>query len=152
MGAIKALLLALCFLLFPCSSSYCQILTPIGVTPNGQLFLDEDSIQPLKKESQLYLLVAVEEHYTNQEFLMRLHQSRSELKKVTRAAYLYLFTNDGLRYAIPQRLLLDNDGNVALDLGGLMEQQPVQSKLLLQTYEKALSVLEYRQMLNRMRK
>ena len=146
------ILLTLLMTILGCQSSYAQTMTTIGKTSNGELFLDEDSVQPFKKDLRLYLLFTVEEHYTNAQFLQNLRSSKPELANVTRAAYLYLFTNDGLHYAIPKRLLLEDDGKVALDLGGSMKLQPVQSKLLLTAYEKALQSLERQQMLNRMLK
>lgn len=146
------ILLTLLMTFLSCQSSYAQTMTTIGRTSNGELFLDEDSVQPLKKDLRLYLLFTVEEHYTNAKFLQNLRNSKSELANVTRAAYLYLFTNDGLHYAIPKRMLLEDDGTVALDLGGSMKLQPVKSKLLLSAYEKALQSLERQQMLNNMLK
>lgn len=135
-------------LLVPVLGSAQQRLVQIGQTANGIAYVDESNVTALKKGDQLFMLVPMEEHYTNEQFLAKLRNSGSNLEQAAMCVYLYMFTNNGTQYCIPQRFVTDANGKVCADLGSNMELKPVNnSKLLVRAYEAAYKVLERKQRL-----
>ena len=143
--------LLVCLLLL-CSTALASGLTKLGDTAGGAMYMNTEAVQPLRKDGELFLLVQLEEHYTNKDFLARLRASKPQLQKVTAASYLYMFTNKGTHYCLPQRLLLNQDETVAYDLGQDMKLQPVKSRILVRAYENALQILERKQRIANMYK
>lgn len=149
---LKKTLLLLTLLLSLASPAFAENLAAIGKTPNGTMYVDTNTIKPLRKNNQLFLLVPVEEHYTNKVFLENLQKSSPQLKTANKAFFLYLFTNTGMEYSVPQRLLLNPDNTVALDIGADMELRPVKSRLLATAYETGLQIMERKQRISKMYK
>ncbi|MDO5787565.1 MAG: hypothetical protein Q4P09_07660 [Phascolarctobacterium sp.] len=90
-------------------------LVQAGKTDCGMLYVDIDTVEVLKKDSQYFLLFAAEEKFTDTEFLQALH-SDEDLATVTSAYYLYMFNSSGIEYYLLNKYLLDDAGKVVVDL------------------------------------
>lgn len=119
-------------------------LQEVGKSDFGTVYIDTNTIDTVKKNDVYYLIVSVEERYTDETFLQQLRQSE-ETKDAVSALDLYMFTNDGRYYCIPQRFLVDKDGKVCSNLGSDMQMKPIDEKIISDIYVKALKVLEDRQ-------
>ena len=94
----------------------------------------------------MYMLVSMEEHYSNPQYLAKLRKSDPRLKQVSMRVFLYMFNNNGTQYCMPSRFMADAEGKVCLDLGADMVMKPVNNGVtLVKTYETAYAVLERKQ-------
>ena len=120
-----------------------QELIELGNTSRGVAYVDADNVTPLKREGKLYVLVPMEEHFTDQAFLQKLRSSKKELAKASKTVYLYMFNNAGTEYCIAKRFIADEEGYVCVDLGSDMQLKPVNNTVVLvKAYEAAYNVLE----------
>lgn len=121
-------------------------LIKIADTSNGSIYVDTSSVAPVAKNNKMYMLVSMEEHYTNSKYLTKLRNSDPKLKKVNMRVFLYMFNNNGTQYCMPGRFMVDVDGNICLDMGADLVMKPVnKSVILVKTYETAYTVLERKQ-------
>lgn len=116
----------------------------IAQTDIGTVYIDTDNIEALKKDGKLYLIVSVEEHYKDSNFLTELRKGE-DLQDVVSSLTLYMFTNDGRYYCTPQRYLIDSQAKVCADLGSNMQLQMIDDKVISKIYTEALRVLEDKQ-------
>lgn len=116
----------------------------VGKSDFGTVYINTDTIDTVKKDNAFYLIVSVEEIYTDEAFLQQLRQSE-DTKDAVSALDLYMFTNDGRYYCMPQRYLVDKDGKVCTDLGSDMQMKPIDEKIISDIYVKALKSLEDKQ-------
>lgn len=139
----KRLFCLICLLLSLCSIAAAQNLDKVAATQNGVLYLDKDEIFPMSDANkQAVLLVQTEEQFTNAAYLKQLRQTAPELKQATAVARILMFNNDGTKVAVMRTMFTDKDNNIVYNIEGSPALQPVQSKLLMQVYEKALDELE----------
>lgn len=121
-------------------------LVKIADTSNGKIYVDTESVTAITKDNQIYMLVAMEEHYKKSEYLAKLRQSSPKLKQASMRVFLYMFNNNGTQYCVPSRFMADVEGKVCLDLGADMVMKPVNKSItLIKTYEMGYSVLERKQ-------
>lgn len=113
----------------------------IAQTDIGTVYIDTDNIEALKKDGKLYLIVSVEEHYKDSNFLTELRKGE-DLQDVVSSLTLYMFTNDGRYYCTPQRYLIDSQGKVCADLGSSMQLQMINDKVISKIYTESLRSLE----------
>ncbi len=113
----------------------------VGKSDIGNVYIDENSVEVLKKGDSYFLMVSVETRYTDANFLNKLHQDE-KLQYVTGCSELYLFTSDGKFYAVPNKYLIDDDGKVCADLSGEMTLQPINEEYLNKIYVASLKVME----------
>lgn len=140
--------LTLLLLLVPSLCCGAQSLVEIGKTANGVAYVDEGNVAAIKKDGQIYMLVPLEEHYTNEEFLARLRKSGAGMEQAAMTVYLYMFNNNGTEYCIPTRFIADGEGKLCKDLGKDMVMKPVNnSRVLVKAYEAAYTALERKQRL-----
>lgn len=66
----------------------------VGKSDFGVVYIDTDTVDTVKKDNMYYLIVSVEERYTDETFLQQLRQSE-ETKDAVSALDLYMFTNTG---------------------------------------------------------
>ena len=130
-------LLLLCF----ASAAAAQNLEKLGSTTSGDLYIDKDNIQPLTHDGRLFLLVQAELHY-NEETLPKLQSLHPELRTAVEVTQIYMYNNDGTQYALLKSLYTDKNDKVVYSVDGTPELKPVQSRLQMLLYEKALSQLE----------
>ena len=116
----------------------------VGKSDFGTVYINTDTIDTVKKGNAFYLIVSVEEIYNDEAFLQQLRQSE-DTKDAVSALDLYMFTNDGRYYCMPQRFLVDKDGKVCADLGSDMQMKPIDEKIISDIYVKALKSLEDKQ-------
>ena len=120
-----------------------QELIELGKTSKGVAYIDASNVVPLKREGKLFVLVPMEEHFTDQAFLKKLRSNKKGMEKASKTVYLYMFNNIGTEYCIPKRFVADEDGYVCADLGSDMELKPVNNTVVLvKAYEAAYTVLE----------
>ena len=120
-----------------------QELIELGKTSRGIAYVDSSNVVPLKRDGQLFVLVPMEEHFTDEAFLQKLRSSKKGMGKASKTVYLYMFNNSGTEYCIPKRFIADEEGFVCADLGTDMELKPVNNALVLvKAYEAAYNVLE----------
>lgn len=119
-------------------------LQEVGAGDFGTVYIDTDTVDAVKKDNVFYLIVSVEEVYTDEAFLQQLHQSE-DTKDAVSAMDLYMFTSDGRYYCMPQRYLVDKDGKICADLGSDMQMKPIDEKIISAIYVKALKFLENKQ-------
>ena len=105
-------------------------------------------IETVKKDGHFYLIVSAEEHYKESDFLTELRKGE-DLKDTVSSLTLYMFTNDGRYYCMPQRYLIDSQGRVCGDLGSSMQLQMIDDEIIFKIYTNALKTLEDK---NRFRK
>ena len=152
----KFLILVTLFLLL--LSSVCgaasKDLIKITDTSNGVVYVDSNSVVPLMRDNKLYLLVTMEEHYENPNYLAKLRNSDTKLKNATMRVFMYMFNNNGTQYCMPVRFIADAEGKVCLDMGADLVMKPVDnSVLLVKIYEAGYSVVERKQkLMNSMKK
>ena len=120
----------------------------IGETNIGTVYIDTDTIEIVKKDGHFYLIVSAEEHYKESDFLTELRKGE-DLKDTVSSVTLYMFTNDGRYYCMPQRYLIDSQGKVCGDLGSSMQLQMIDDEIIFKIYTNALKTLEDK---NRFRK
>ena len=120
----------------------------IGETNTGVVYIDIDTIETVKKGENFYLIVSAEEHYKESSFLTELRKDE-DLKDTVSSLTLYMFTNDGRYYCMPQRYLIDSQGKVCGDLGSSMQLQMIDDEIIFKIYTNALKTLEDK---NRFRK
>ena len=121
-------------------------LVKIADTTNSTIYVDTESVTAITKNNQIYMLVAMEEHYKNSQYLTKLRQSNPNLKQASMRVFLYMFNNNGTQYCVPSRFMADAEGKVCLDLGADMVMKPVNKSItLIKTYETGYSVLEHKQ-------
>ena len=121
-------------------------LVKIADTSNGKIYVDIESVSAITKDNQIYMLVVMEEHYKNSQYLAKLRQSNPKLKQASMRVFLYMFNNNGTQYCVPSRFMADVEGKVCLDLGADMVMKPVNKSItLIKTYEMGYSVLERKQ-------
>ena len=113
----------------------------IGTTDLGVMYIDMDSVSAVKKDNTYYLIVSAEEKYTDEAFLAELRASEDMSDAVAELS-LYMFTNDGRYYCVPQKYIVDSEGKVCADLGKDMQFKAIDDKILLEVYTNALKVLE----------
>lgn len=116
----------------------------VGRSDFGIVYIDTDTINTVKKDNSYYLIVSVEEVYTDEQFLQQLRQDE-ETKDTVSALDLYMFTNDGKFYCMPQRFLVDKDNKVCANLGSDMQMKPVDEKIISDIYVSSLKFLENKQ-------
>ncbi len=114
---------------------------PVAKSDFGEISIDSDSVQALKKNNRVYLSVTVEEKYTDKEFLNQLRTGEN-MQNVVSSLSLYVFSNDGAYYWIPNRYLVDDKGKACVDLGSV-DTAPVNAdETLIKIYTAALKVME----------
>lgn len=116
----------------------------IGETNTGVVYIDIDTIETVKKGENFYLIVSAEEHYKESSFLTELRKDE-DLKDTVSSLTLYMFTNDGRYYCMPQRYLIDSQGKVCGDLGSDMKLQMIDDEIISKIYVNALKTLENKQ-------
>lgn len=116
----------------------------IGETNTGVVYIDIDTIETVKKGENFYLIVSAEEHYKESSFLTELRKDE-DLKDTVSSLTLYMFTNDGRYYCMPQRYLIDSQGKVCGDLGSDMKLQMIDDEIISKIYVNALKTLEDKQ-------
>lgn len=116
----------------------------VGKSDFGTVYIDTDTIDTVKKDNTFYLIVSVEEMYTDEAFLQYLQQGE-DTKDAVSAIDLYMFTNDGRFYCTPQRYLVDKDGKICADLGSDMQMKPIDKKIISNIYTSALNFLKDKQ-------
>ena len=120
-----------------------QELIELGKTSKGIAYVDASNVVALKRDGRLFVLVPMEEHFTDQAFLKKLRTSKKGMEKASKTVYLYMFNNVGTEYCIPKRFVADEEGFVCADLGTDMQLKPVNnSVVLVKAYEAAYTVLE----------
>lgn len=132
----------------PAKSVEAQSNKMIGETSIGTVYIDTDTIDTVKKDGNFYLIVSAEEHYKESDFLTELRKGE-DLKDTVSSVTLYMFTNDGRYYCMPQRYLIDSQGKVCSDLGSSMQLQMIDDEIIFKIYTNALKTLEDK---NRFRK
>ena len=148
----RRLIFLLCLLLVCFANvAAAQNLEKLGSTKSGDLYIDKDNVQPLRRGNALFVLVQAEIHY-NKETLPKLQAMKPELSTAVEVVQLYLFNNNGTQAALLKSLYTDKDGNVVYTLEGSPELKPVQSRLQMLLYEKALAELEHQKSINDMMK
>lgn len=121
-------------------------LVKIVDTSNSKIYVDTNSVTPFIKDNKMYMLVSMEEHYSNPQYLAKLRRSDPRLKQVSMRVFIYMFNNNGTQYCMPSRFMADAEGKVCLDLGADMVMKPVNNSVtLVKTYEAAYAVLERKQ-------
>ena len=139
---LTLLLIALSSTCFAASDNLVKIVD----TSNGKIYVDTNSVTPFIKDNKMYMLVSMEEHYSNPQYLAKLRRSDSRLKQVSMRVFIYMFNNNGTQYCMPSRFMADAEGKVCLDLGVDMVMKPVDNSVtLVKTYEAAYAVLERKQ-------
>lgn len=121
----------------------------VGKSDFGIVYIDTDTINTLKKDNSYYLIVSVEEIYTDKQFLQQLEQNE-ETKDAVSALDLYMFTNDGKFYCMPQRFLVDRDNKVCANLGSDMQMKAINKKIISDIYVSSLKFLENKQRIQTM--
>lgn len=116
----------------------------VGKSDFGTVYIDTDTIDTVKKDNTFYLIVSVEEVYTDEAFLQYLQQGE-DTKDAVSAIDLYMFTNDGRFYCMPQRYLVDKDGKICADLGSDMQMKSIDKKIISNIYTSALNFLKDKQ-------
>lgn len=141
--------ITLLLMVLPCICSAAQDnLVKIGNTSNGVAYIDSGNVTAIKKDNKLFVVVPMEEHYTNPQFLAKLRNSGPKLKKASMTVYLYMFNNNGTKYCIVSRFITDKEGKICADLGKDLTMKSVDnSVVLIKAYEAAYSVLERKQKL-----
>ena len=121
-------------------------LVKIVDTSKSKIYVDTNSVTPFIKDNKMYMLVSMEEHYSNPQYLAKLRRSDPRLKQVSMRVFIYMFNNNGTQYCMPSRFMADAEGKVCLDLGADMVMKPVDNSVtLVKTYEAAYAVLERKQ-------
>lgn len=147
----RRLIFLLCLLLSLCSLAAAQNLDKVAATTNGVLYLDKDEIHTLSnKNKQAVLLVQTKEQFTNAAYLKQLRATAPELQKADAVSRILMFNNDGTQVAVMKTLFTDKEENIIYTIDGSTAFQPVQSRLIMQVYEKALDELERQQRINAM--
>lgn len=109
----------------------------------GIVYLDKENVQVFTKNDKYYLYVVVEEKYTDKELLQQLQQDQNErIQDAVSVLYIYLFTNDGAYYWVPNRYLIDSNGNVCSELSAIDAQAVNNDPILTKIYSIGLEVLE----------
>lgn len=116
----------------------------VGKSDFGTVYIDTDTIDTVKKDNTFYLIVSVEEVYTDEAFLQYLQQGE-DTKDAVSAIDLYMFTNDGRFYCTPQCYLVDKDGKICADLGSDMQMKSIDKKIISNIYTSALNFLKDKQ-------
>ncbi|WP_282927094.1 YadA-like family protein [Megamonas funiformis] len=111
----------------------------IGKTNEGLIFIDPESVKTIVKDEQYYLVVAVDEYYTDN--ILEKIKTKQNIKNASYATSLYLFTNDGEFYCVPQKYILDDKDKICADLGSNMQMQLVDKPILNEVYVAALDIL-----------
>lgn len=114
---------------------------PVVKTDFGTVYLDTDSVQAVKKNESYYIVFTAEERYTDKEFLNTLRQGE-DMQDVVATLYLYMFSNDGAYYWVPNHYLIDSQGKICVDLGSIKAQSVSGDAVLLKLYSSALKVME----------
>lgn len=115
----------------------------VGNTDVGTVYIDTNNIKVVKKDNQYYLVVSAEEFYNNKDFLSSIRAS-DELKNASSEMTIYMFTNDGKYYCMPERYIIDNKGNICTKLGADMKLQMIDEPILSKIYVTALQSLNVR--------
>lgn len=115
----------------------------VGNTDVGTVYIDTNNIKVVKKDNQYYLVVSAEEFYNNKDFLSSIRAS-DELKNASSEMTIYMFTNDGKYYCMPERYIIDNKGNICTKLGADMKLQMIDEPILSKIYVTALQALNVR--------
>ena len=113
----------------------------VGNSDYGVMYIYPDTVEAVKKDNRYFVVVSAEDRYTDEKFLAELRQGEN-MQNVVSTLYLYMFTNDGRFYCIPQRCLIDNEGKVCVDLGKDMQFRAINEKILVEVYIASLKVLE----------
>ena len=116
----------------------------VGNSDYGVVYINPDTVEAVQKDNVYYLVVSVEEVYTDKKFLEQL-RSGEDMQEAVSALDLYMFTNDGRFYCTPQRFVIDKNSKVCADLGGDVQMKPVDERIITDIYVSALKVLENRQ-------
>ena len=116
----------------------------VGNSDFGVVYINPDTVEAVQKDNVYYLVVSVEEVYTDKKFLEQL-RSGEDMQEAVSALDLYMFTNDGRFYCTPQRYVIDKNSKVCADLGGDVQMKPVDERIITDIYVSALKVLENRQ-------
>ena len=116
----------------------------VGNSDYGIMYIYPDTVETVKKDDKYYVVVSAEDRYTDEKFLSELRQGEN-MQNAVSTLCLYMFTNDGRFYCMPQRYLIDNEGKVCVDLGSDMQFKGIDEKILTQVYTASLKVLESKQ-------
>lgn len=116
----------------------------VGNSDYGIMYIYPDTVEAVKKDDKYYVVVSAEDRYTDEKFLSELRQGEN-MQNAVSTLCLYMFTNDGRFYCMPQRYLIDNEGKVCVDLGSDMQFKGIDEKILTQVYTASLKVLESKQ-------
>lgn len=143
----RKLLAILCSLILyfsPASSWAAEQPNYIEIAPTeiGTLYVDLNQVQTMRKDNTYYLLTAVEERYSNEEFLADLRQEEG-LENAAGMLSMYMFDNRGYSYCEFKKCIYDTDGKIILDFGGEMAMQQIgDNKTILDIYTVSLKHLE----------
>lgn len=113
----------------------------VGNSDYGIMYIYPDTVEAVKKDNKYYVVVLAEDRYTDEKFLSELHKGEN-MQNAVSTLCLYMFTNDGRFYCMPQRYLIDNEGKVCVNLGSDMQFKGIDEKILTQVYTDSLKVLE----------
>lgn len=113
----------------------------IGNSDYGEMYIYPDTVEAVKKDDRYFVIVSTEDKYTDEKFLAQLRQGEN-MQNAASTLCLYMFTNDGRFYCMPQRYLIDSEGKVCADLGSDMQFRAIDEKILTDVYTAALKVLE----------
>lgn len=145
MGIINIFILCIftvgIFFFKPIKHVQAQTVKMVGNSDLGTVYIDTDTIEVVKKEGNFYLVVSAEEHYKESDFLTELRKDE-DLKDTVSSLTLYMFTNDGRYYCMPQKYLIDSQGKVCGDLGSSMQLQMIDDEITAKIYTNALKILE----------
>ena len=103
---LTLLLIALSSTCFAASDNLVKIVD----TSNGKIYVDTNSVTPFIKDNKMYMLVSMEEHYSNPQYLAKLRKSDPRLKQVSMRVFIYMFNNNGTQYCMPSRFMADAEG------------------------------------------
>lgn len=118
-----------------------QVEQKVGDSDYGVMYIYPDTVEAVKKDNRYFVIVSTEDRYTDEKFLAELRQGEN-MQNVVSTLCLYMFTNDGRFYCMPQRYLIDNEGKVCVDLGSDMQFRAIDEKILTEVYTASLKVLE----------
>lgn len=114
----------------------------VGKSDVGELYVDLDNVQILRKSNAAYLIASVEERYSDKKFMDEIRKKRG-LENAVGTLTLYMFDNYGRTYCIVGKHIYDSNGNMCLDLGSDMTIKEVgRNEMLLKIYEVSLKSLE----------
>ena len=141
---IVVLLMGVCSMItmiYPDKTVYASEEQKVSNSDYGEMYIYPDTVEAVKKDDRYFVIVSTEDKYTDEKFLAQLRQGEN-MQNAASTLCLYMFTNDGRFYCMPQRYLIDSEGKVCADLGSDMQFRAIDEKILTDVYTAALKVLE----------